>query len=148
MRHRIRGAVLVAALLAGGAALPSAPASADAATASADTYRTGWDRNEPGLSPASVASSDFGQQFSTQLESSVQSQIYAQPIVANGTLIAATETDNVYGLDPATGAVRWTVNLGTPWPASVTVPGKSWSCNDMSPDSTTSRTILAYGCSS
>ena len=141
MRHRIRGAVLVAALLAGWTALPSAPASADAATASADTYRTGWDRNEPGLSPASVATSDFAQQFSTQLQTSVQSQIYAQPIVASGTLIAATETDNVYGLDPATGAVRWTVNLGAPWPAGVTVPGKSWSCNDMSPDGTTTPVI-------
>ena len=141
MRHRISGGAVVAALLAGGLAFPAVAVRADATTASADTYRTGWDANEPGLSPASVASSDFGQQFSTQLESTVQSQIYAQPIVANGTLIAATETNNVYGLDPATGAVRWTVNLGTPWPASVTVPGNSWSCNDMSPDGTTTPVI-------
>src|SRR5258708_1336938 len=114
----------------------AAPVRADAGTASADTYRSGWDSAEPGLTPASVTASDFGQQFSTQLETGVFGQIYAQPIVASGTLVAATEMNNVYGLDPATGSVKWTVNLGTPWPAHVTGPSTTWSCNDMSPDGT------------
>jgi hypothetical protein len=60
---------------------------------------TAWDANEPGLSPASVTSSDFGQLFSTP----VDGQVYAEPILAAGTLIAATEANGIYGLDPVTG---------------------------------------------
>ncbi len=134
------GALISSALLAATAGIVGltvvATAQADPGTASVDTYRTGWDSAEPGLTPASVTASDFGQQFSTQLETNLFGQIYAQPIVANGTLIAATETNNVYGVDPTTGSVRWTVNLGTPWPAHVTGPSTTWSCNDMSPDGT------------
>ena len=53
----------------------------------------------------------FGQLFSAP----VVGQVYAQPLVADGTLFIATEDDNIYGLDPETGAVRWSRNVGTPW---------------------------------
>ena len=86
----------------------SLPVHADETTVSQDTYRTGWDQSEPGLSPANVASSDFGQIFSTP----VDGQVYAQPIIAGGTLVAATENNKVYGLNPATGAISWTDDLG------------------------------------
>ncbi|TKA13312.1 beta strand repeat-containing protein [Actinacidiphila oryziradicis] len=106
------------------------PAHADVTTVSQDTYRTGWDQNEPGLAPAQVSSSDFGQQFST----AVDGQVYAQPVVVGNTVVVATETNHVYGLDPATGAIKWTNTYGAPWPASgVTKPGATWSCADLSP---------------
>ncbi len=89
-------------------------ASADDITGSYGSLRTGWDPNEPGLAPSSVSASDFGQLFSAQ----VDGQVYAQPVLANGTLIAATENNKVYGLDPATGAQRWAVDLGPAWPAA------------------------------
>ncbi|MEZ0066637.1 hypothetical protein ABIA32_002649 [Streptacidiphilus sp. MAP12-20] len=120
---------LTAALL-GGAAVSATTAHADETTVSQDTYRTGWDQNEPGLTPSQVSSSDFGQQFST----AVDGQVYAQPVVIGNTLVVATETNHVYGLDPVTGTVKWTDAYGAPWPASgVTTPGATWSCGDLAP---------------
>ena len=92
------------------ALLPAVTASADDTTVSYEPLRTGWDQNEPGLSPSAVSSSDFGQLFSTP----VDGQVLAQPVTANGTLVVATENDKVYGMNPATGAVGWTRDLGPP----------------------------------
>jgi hypothetical protein len=104
----------------------TSPVNADVTTVSQDTYRTGWDRNEPALTPANVASSSFGQLFSTP----VDGQVYAQPIIVNNTLIAATENDKVYGLDSATGAIKWTDDVGPAWPIT-----KVWSqCTDLYPN--------------
>lgn len=114
------------ALTAASLTIVTFTSNADVTTVSQDTYRTGWDQNEPGLAPASVASSDFGQLFSTP----VDGQVYAQPIVANNTLIAATENDKVYGLDPVSGAVRWTDDVGPSWPLT-----KVWTqCPDLVPN--------------
>jgi hypothetical protein len=123
--------VLSIALAAlGVVAVDTRAAHADVTTISQDTYRTGWDQNEPGLAPAQVTSSDFGQQFST----AVDGQVYATPVVVGGTLVVGTETNHVYGIDPATGAVKWTDTYGAPWPASgVTQPGNTWSCGDLAP---------------
>jgi hypothetical protein len=121
---RTRGLVitLVGALLALGVAATTA--AADDTTISYDTLRTGWDTNEPTLSPAAVSASDFGQLFSTQ----VDGQVYAQPLVANGTLVVATENNNVYGMDPVSGAIRWSMNAGPAWPAATI------SCGDLVPN--------------
>jgi hypothetical protein len=119
----------VAALAAGLAvaatlvAIP-APAQADDVTVSYDRLRTGWDPNEPTLSPSDVTAADFGQLFATQLDG----QIYAKPVVARSTVMAVTENNNAYGLDPATGAIRWTRNVGRPWPASAI------GCGDLVPN--------------
>ena len=86
--------------------------------------RTAWDQNEPGLSPENVTAGNFGQLFSAQLNG----QIYAQPLVAAGTLVVATENDYIYGLDPATGAIRWTVNVGPAEPTSAN------GCGDLTPN--------------
>jgi outer membrane protein assembly factor BamB len=53
--------------------------------------------------------------------------VYGQPVVVDGTVIAATEGDSVYGIDPSTGEVRWHAQLGTPVPLS-TLP-----CGDIDP---------------
>ncbi len=42
--------------------------------------------------------------------------VYGQPLAVGGLVIAATEGDSVYGLDRASGAVRWRAHLGTPVP--------------------------------
>jgi polyvinyl alcohol dehydrogenase (cytochrome) len=44
--------------------------------------------------------------------------VYGQPLVIGDIVVAATETDEVYGLDPATGSVRWRVRVGSPLPLS------------------------------
>jgi hypothetical protein len=111
------------------AAAGPATAHADEVTVSQDNMRTGWDQNEAGLSLSAVSSSSFGQMFST----AVDGQVYAQPLAvdgasADGTLVVATENDDVYGIDKLTGAVDWTTNFGAPWPASTI------SCDDLQPN--------------
>jgi outer membrane protein assembly factor BamB len=40
--------------------------------------------------------------------------VYAQPVASGGWVFVATEADDVYALDPATGTVEWKANIGTP----------------------------------
>ncbi|MFF5013351.1 choice-of-anchor D domain-containing protein [Streptomyces sp. NPDC001165] len=121
--------LLTSCLLAGGVAgaLPSPAADrarADETTVSQDALRTGWDSKEPGLAPDQVSSSDFGKQFST----SVDGQVYAQPVVVGKTVVVATENNKVYGLNSASGAINWTKDLGPAWPASAI------GCGDLVPN--------------
>src|SRR6516165_2260092 len=131
--RRLRAAVAVAALVLGALAVgvgalprvPAATARADEVTASQDPLRDGWDRNEPGLSPAIVGGPSFGQLCST----AVNGQVYAQPVIAGSTVIVATENDYVYGLNAVTGAVQWSDSLGPPMPSTAQA-----SCGDLTPD--------------
>jgi outer membrane protein assembly factor BamB len=113
-------AAILAALSFAGAA-----AAAEPVTASNDALRTGWYPDEPQLSPAAVAGGSFGKLFETPIEG----QVYAQPLVSNGTLLVVTEDNWIYGLDPASGAVKWSKNVGTPFPAAE-IPG----CTDLVPN--------------
>jgi outer membrane protein assembly factor BamB len=99
-------------------------AHADEATVSVDTLRTGWDAAEPDLSPSAVTASDFGKLFTAHLDG----QIYAQPVVAHGIVVAATENNNVYGLNAVNGSRLWTRNVGPAWPASTV------GCGDLVPN--------------
>jgi hypothetical protein len=99
-------------------------AHADAVTGSFDSLRTGWDSHENSLYPPTVTSGSFGQLFAT----SVQGQVYGQPLLVGNTLIVNTEDDYVYGLDAATGAKKWEKNVGPAWPASTI------GCADITPN--------------
>ena len=107
------------------------------------TCAPGWYPNQPTLTPQLVSGGTFGQLWST----SVNGQVYAQPLLSNGTLLVATETNNVYGLDPASGATV-DASLATPWnPADI-------GCGDLTPsigvtstpviDPTTNTAYLTY----
>lgn len=127
--HRRRSALAasVSAALVGGVmagVVGATSARADQYTQGVDNLRTSWDQHEPGLSPALVQSSAFGQLFATQLDG----QIYAQPLVVGDTVIAVTESNTVYGLDRTTGAVEWSKNYGQTWPASAI------GCGDLVPN--------------
>jgi hypothetical protein len=101
----------------------AAQALASGITNSGDDLRTGWYPNQPSLTPQLVSGGTFGQLWSTNVEG----QVYAQPLLSNGTLLVATEANKVYGLNPTTGAQLWTKSLGTPWnPADL-------SCADLTP---------------
>jgi iron transport multicopper oxidase len=117
--------VLVAiALLVAALALP-AHAFGGEVTNSGDNLRDGWYPEQSTLNPSLVSGGTFGQLWSASVEGSV----YAQPLLADGTLLVATENDKVYGLDPTTGAQRWTpLNLGTPWHAA------DIGCGDLAPN--------------
>jgi hypothetical protein len=128
---------LLGATIAAGVAAPSA--AAEVVTVSSDAMRTGWDGDDPGLTAQPVTSDGFGQLFATQ----VDGQVYAEPVVADGVLVAATENNVVYGLDPATGAVKWQTPptlLGAPWPTAAA------DCADLRPNAgVTSSPIVAGG---
>jgi YVTN family beta-propeller protein len=58
--------------------------------------------------------------------------VWSQPVIANGILIAGTEQDQVYGLNPNTGKVIWHKNLGKAEPLS------DQPCGDIDPIGITS----------
>ena len=101
---------------------PGSGPSSDETTVSQNDLRDGWDPNEPALTPAALQNGSFGQIFKTP----VNGQVYGQPLVVGNTLIVATETDWVYGLDATTGAVLWKTSLGTPYHIT--------NCTDLTPD--------------
>lgn len=105
--------------------LPAAPVGAvTAGTLSGNNYRTGWFDNQPALAPSNINSSSFGR----VLDVTLNGQIYASPVVYGSTVIAATENNYVYGIDTASGAIKWTKYLGAPVPATTT------SCGDLTPN--------------
>jgi PQQ-like domain len=94
-------------------------------TGAADNLRTGWYPDEPSLTPALVSGGSFKQAFNKALVG----QIYAQPLTANGTLLVVTEDNMVYGLEPTTGNVVWSKQVGTPVNATET----KIECTDLKP---------------
>lgn len=111
MRRRVASALagMLAALaaLAGGAA----PAGAVPVTAGAEAMRTGWYPDEGKLTPGLLEHGEFGRLFDTP----VQGKVYAQPLVSGNTLLAASEDNWIYGIDPQTGGVRWERQVESPW---------------------------------
>lgn len=107
-------------------AFSAAPAFAAGITRDGDDLRTGWYPDQSSLTPQLVSGGTFGQLWSA----TVDGQVYAQPLLANGTLLVATENNKVYGLNPATGAAKWAapLNLGTPWKAA------DIGCGDLTPN--------------
>jgi len=91
----------------------------DVTTYHYDLNRTGWNPTETDLTPATVASSNFG-----LLETlKVDGNVLAQPLLVSGfvlpdnsthdILIIATGHDSVYAFDTQTYAKLWQVSLGT-----------------------------------
>jgi putative pyrroloquinoline-quinone binding quinoprotein/ASPM-SPD-2-Hydin domain-containing protein/putative pyrroloquinoline-quinone-binding quinoprotein len=113
-------AAAAAARTAAHAATSARPA-ADETTAAQNNLRDGWDPNEPALTQSAVEGGQFGQVFKT----AVNGQVYAQPLVVGNTVIVATETDWVYGLNAKTGAIDWKTSLGQAYQIN--------SCDDLTP---------------
>jgi len=89
-----------------------------------DAARTGVAPARPAAGPLSIA-------WQRRLDGAV----YGQPLAIGGLVIAATEGDTVYGLDRATGQIRWHVHLGTP------VPLSALPCGDIDPLGITGTTV-------
>jgi hypothetical protein len=122
MLGAIAGALLVV--------LPSSSALAGEVTAAGDNLRTGWYPDEPALAPSQLnAEEGFARVFTDELKG----QIYAQPLVANGTVLVVTEENWAYGLDPLTGAVRWEKSFGTAVEAGEEGSSATIKCPDLAP---------------
>jgi PQQ-like domain len=82
-----------------------------------DPLRSGWYPDQPGLNPSAGGGCAFGELWSAP----VDGQVYAAPLVdpgagPHGTLLVATETNHVYGIDAVTGQQSWArSDLGPPW---------------------------------
>src|SRR5215475_4834577 len=124
-------ALTLAALPAATGAAPgttAAAARADDVTASQDVMRDGWDQGETVMGPSQVPA--FTQLFAT----AVHGQVYAQPLVIGSTVVVATENDWVYGLNAATGAVKWSNHLGRYWVIAKSPVSKLRHCDDLTPN--------------
>ncbi|HLJ29722.1 MAG TPA: DUF5666 domain-containing protein [Candidatus Angelobacter sp.] len=101
---------------------PSAPLEA-VTTYHYDNLRTGWNSNEPVLTPANVNSKSFGLLHSVPLDE----QVDGQPLLVPGVTITtgpqpgkhdvvyvATENNTIYAIDASSGVVLLTRNFGTP----------------------------------
>jgi hypothetical protein len=62
--------------------------------------------------------------------------IYAQPLIAGGHVILATENNTVYSLDESTGKIAWKTHLGEP------VAGSSLPCGNVDPVGITSTPVV------
>ncbi len=100
------------------AAPPSAPV-----TMAGDALRTGWYPHQALLDPANISDGSFG----TIFDSAVDGAVYVQPLVSNGVLLVATETNWLYGMDPLSGDILWSRNVGDAWNPSVI------GCQDLAP---------------
>ena len=110
-----------------------------------DDARTGQYLHETQLTPANVTAGSFGKQFA----STVDGEVYAQPLYLAGLFLpghgrhnvvfVATEHDSVYALDADTGATLWQTSFLTTSAANTVVssvpntdvPGK---CGQIAPE--------------
>ncbi len=87
---------------------PVAPAAfGDWPTYHLDALRTGNDTSEPPIGT-----------LTTAWTAALDGAVYAEPLMVGGLVIAATENDSVYALQPTSGKVAWRRSLGTPVPRS------------------------------
>ncbi len=94
---------------------PADPTSGIVTNAS-DNGRTGWYPDQPGLTPSEINGNNFGQLFSATLNGGIGSQ----PLLADGTLLVTTQANWAYGLDPQSGVIKWSRQVGVPWqPADI-----------------------------
>jgi hypothetical protein len=116
LRNRIVAVVVALIAVLGTTAVVSRPVAGAAGPAGsvgvdADQAGTSWYSDQTALTPQLVTGGSFGQLFASQLDGDIQ----AQPLVEDGVLLAETEEDMAYGLNPATGSITWTKSLGTPF---------------------------------
>jgi polyvinyl alcohol dehydrogenase (cytochrome) len=95
---------------------PVTLAATDWPTYHRDNARTGA---APDLAPLGT--------LGTAWHAALDGAVYGQPLVVGGSVLAATEHDTIYALDPATGAVRWSTHIGEP------VPRSSLPCGNIDP---------------
>jgi len=86
------------------------------------TYR--GDAQRSGVDPSSWGSVPLTPTWTSPV---LAGQVYGEPLAYQGTVIVATESDDVYALNETTGQVQWHVNVGQ------AVPASRLPCGDISP---------------
>jgi outer membrane protein assembly factor BamB len=127
-RHELVGAALVLVSMAGPLpvhAAASIPAPAIAAGGSWTTYHhdnahTGYDPLAPTAAVGAISPTPGWTQ------STLDAEVYAEPLVYNGLVYVATLNNTVYALNQSDGTVAWSSHLGTP-------QGSGWVCGNVAP---------------
>jgi hypothetical protein len=135
LRRRLpawRCTLTLAGLIAAQALAAPSPSQAAIVTYHGNSQRTGLYTGMHRLTPALVASPAFGRLFDRTLPD--DGQIYAQPLLAGGRLIVATEQNDVYELDPRTGRILLSRFLVAPWRPIMTTISGPFTCPDLYPD--------------
>jgi len=122
--------VVVSVLMAAGLGWPST-ASAGSPTASAARagFGTNWTTYHGNAEATGVHAARTDIQPTQQAWTSpvLDGQLFGEPLVADGRIVAATENDTVYVLAANTGQILWSRHLATP------VPSSDLPCGDISP---------------
>jgi outer membrane protein assembly factor BamB len=69
-----------------------------------DYSRDGYDPNEPKLNNPNVK----------WTSPALDGAVYAQPLIASGSVYVVTENDSIYSLNATTGSIIWRTNVGIP----------------------------------
>jgi outer membrane protein assembly factor BamB len=118
----------LALLLAGCASASAPPAHVPSPAIRTTASGTDWFQYHGNAArTGGVAGTPAAGKLAIAWSASLGGAVYGQPLVIGRTVVAATETDEVYGLDDATGATRWRVKVGTP------VPLSQQPCGDINP---------------
>jgi len=142
MMHSSRLAVapvLLAALALGTA---GATASHPAASQQGRLLTYGYDNARDGQGPAGPSLARLRPAW-TDGRKLISGGIYGQPLVDDGLVIVATENDQVYGLNAATGKVAWRYSAGAPARLATIdkAPGLA-GCGDISPVGITGTPVI------
>ncbi len=101
---------------------------ADDVTASQNLLRNGWDNTETAMGPSTVQTFSPAPRWNFPVDGAV----YAQPLVLGSTVVVATESDWVYGINAGTGAQLWATRLGSAYPLGSDPTFKG--CTDLVPN--------------
>ncbi len=118
-------------------ALSSSTTTADRSTAPSPAGATDWPTYHGQSARTGVAATGPALGHVRRLwTATVDGAVYAEPLVARGKVIVATENDSVYALDAATGQRLWRAQLGTP------VSGGDLPCGNIDPSGITGTPVI------
>ena len=106
---------------------------AGTATTRRQTAASGWPTYHHDAARTGVADDQaaLGQPAKVWQSAALDGAVYAQPLVAGDKVVAATEANSVYALDPASGRQSWRAPLGQ------AVSGDSLPCGNIDPSGIT-----------
>jgi polyvinyl alcohol dehydrogenase (cytochrome) len=119
--------------------VPTSPAATEPSSGTSPAASSIWpgyhfDQARTGAVPAGASLAKATRAWSADLGGAV----YGQPLVADGKIIAATETNRVVALRPTDGKVLWSASLGTPLTNVKSVAG----CGNIDPLGITSTPVI------
>jgi len=106
----------------------SAPYLGSWTTYGGSNARTGVDATDPSLRHLRLAWDD-----SSSTGHGLDGAVYGQPLAYRGLVVVATENDSIYGLEAASGKVRWKVSVGAPAAESSLHSDPAMRCGDIFP---------------